>query len=247
MKLGLQGVTIVAASGDDGAQSTLDRYEQYKDCSAYSNIRLQVSWPASSPYVTGVGATMGIESGSKEVACQIDCVPAVGSLSCQIDPASYFVGAMNPVITSGGGYSKFAKPDYQDGHVKCEGRGVPDIALAGRRYSIVLGGNDNMFADGSSASTPVFAGMVSLVNARRKAAGKSTVGFINPAMYTAASSFNDITDGNNKCGECDRQTGVCPCCGGFEAGPGWDAVTGLGSIDFQKFETIFEPSLQQVF
>ncbi|KAI0323950.1 hypothetical protein GY45DRAFT_1375935 [Cubamyces sp. BRFM 1775] len=57
-------------------------------------------------------------------------------------------------------------------------------------------------------------------------AGKSPVGWINPALYasTFANIFNDITDGNN------------PGCGtqGFTASPGWDPVTGLGTMNFPR-------------
>jgi tripeptidyl-peptidase-1 len=47
MKLGLQGVTLVAASGDDGANSGYGNGYCFYD----------PKFPASSPYVTAVGAT----------------------------------------------------------------------------------------------------------------------------------------------------------------------------------------------
>ena len=74
------GVTILAASGDDGAPGS-------------SSCGYDLSFPASSPYVTAVGATMGIESVGAEVVCST----ATGS-----------------VITSGGGFSNvFSTPAYQ--------------------------------------------------------------------------------------------------------------------------------------
>ena len=65
---------------------------------------------------------------------------------------------------------------------------------------------------GTSAVAPLWAGLVALANA----ANGTTAGFINPKLYAAkeASTFRDITKGNN---------------GAFQAGPGWDACTGLGS------------------
>lgn len=71
---------------------------------------------------------------------------------------------------------------------------------------------------GTSASTPIFAGIVSRINEQRLNAGKNTIGFMNPALYTNPSMLNDITNGTN------------PGCGteGFAAVPGWDPVTGLG-------------------
>ena len=54
---------------------------------------------------------------------------------------------------------------------------------------------------GTSASTPVFAAMISLINAQRASVGKSSVGFINPTLYATQNRayFNDITSGNNLC------------------------------------------------
>merc|ERR1712137_1364869 len=149
---------------------------------------------------------------------------------------SYAGGA---AITSGGGYSGYnSKPAYQSEAVNGSKRGIPDVSLAGHAYQVIIGGQCSGL-DGTSASTPVFGGIISQVNARRTAAGKPTVGFINPAIYASPSAFNDITVGNNKCGTCDND-GTCKCCGGYEATSGWDAVTGLGSVDFEKFEALFE-------
>ena len=54
--------------------------------------------------------------------------------------------------------------------------------------------------DGTSASAPVMAAFVSLVNAQRKSKGMSTMGYINPFLYKYYASFtNDITSGDNKC------------------------------------------------
>jgi len=141
------------------------------------------------------------------------------------------------MITSGGGYSAYPKPAYQKDHVTKAGRGVPDVSLAGHSYEVFIGGQ-RALVDGTSASAPAFGGIVSQVNARRIAAGKPPLGFINQVIYASPSAFNDITSGDNKCGTC--QQGTCKCCGGYDAAVGWDAVTGLGSVDFGKFEALFE-------
>lgn len=73
--------------------------------------------------------------------------------------------------------------------------------------------------------------MVSLLNARRKAAGLATLGFLNPLLYANEDAFNDITVGDNKC----ASRGAA-CCGGYDATVGWDPVTGLGTPDFRKLE-----------
>jgi tripeptidyl-peptidase I len=95
------------------------------------------------------------------------------------------------------------------------------------RYSNVAANGDNIavFIDGqftisggTSASTPIFASLVNRINELRLNSGKSTVGFINPALYSHPEMLNDITNGTN------------PGCGtaGFSAARGWDPVTGSG-------------------
>jgi hypothetical protein len=93
-------------------------------------------------------------------------------------------------------------------------------------------------ASGTSASTPVIAGMISLINSERLAAGKPTLGFLNPAIYMFNGSFaNDIVDGANRCLQGGRSA---PCCReGFNAMPGWDPVSGFGSVDFKRLYDLF--------
>jgi hypothetical protein len=60
---------------------------------------------------------------------------------------------------------------------------------------------------------PLLAGLTALINQHRG----TPVGFLNPLLYGSlaeAGAFRDITDGNN---------------GVYQAGPGWDPCTGLGS------------------
>jgi tripeptidyl-peptidase-1 len=114
-------------------------------------------------------------------------------------------------ITSGGGFSKvFPTPDWQSADVAAflgqsknnfgpgfnnKGRAYPDISLLGHSYPVYEGGVGYLL-DGTSASAPVFAAMISLVNAARLAAGKSSVGFANPAIYALAKSN---PEGANSC------------------------------------------------
>src|SRR5208282_914737 len=94
------------------------------------------------------------------------------------------------------------------------GRGVPDVsgdADPNTGYQIRVDGQDTVIG-GTSAVAPLWAGLVAVANQQLG----TQVGFLQPVIYAAkaASAFNDITQGNN---------------GGFSAGPGWDACTGLGS------------------
>jgi len=200
------------------------------------------NFPASSPYVTTLGATQGVESGLPETVC-----------------SAYTGGG----ITSGGGFSAvFAKPAYQAsavsgyfGHLATSpaagfdtsGRGYPDVAVAGHSYEVIIGGKVQS-VDGTSCSSPAFAAMISLINAKRKTEGKMPLGFLNHMLYatSTAAAFNDITTGNNRCtangqtrewSKSGRNFGILPptcCCEGFDAAEGWDPVSGLGSVNFQK-------------
>merc|ERR1712187_1051152 len=139
--------------------------------------------------------------------------------SWQTDAISAYFSTVSPQPVSG--YST-------------SGRGYPDAAMAGHNYEVVIAGSVYSVS-GTSASSPVTAAMASLVNAKLKSNGGSSIGFINPTLYKAgSSSFNPITSGNNKC------TASSTCCSqGFYASPGWDPITGWGSVDYAKFESLF--------
>ncbi|RFU23989.1 hypothetical protein B7463_g12345, partial [Scytalidium lignicola] len=87
---------------------------------------------------------------------------------------------------------------------------------------------------GTSLSAPLWGAMLTLVNEKRIAAGKSTLGFINPTLYAHPEAFNDITIGNNDgCYSPDLST-----IWGFPAAKGWDPVSGLGSPNFPVLESV---------
>jgi subtilase family serine protease len=84
-------------------------------------------------------------------------------------------------------------------------------------------------ADGTSAASPFWAGIVALAD---QDAGHA-LGFINPAIYRIGRSpaysraFHDITTGSN------TVTFPAGTVTGYRAGPGWDPVTGWGTPDAQ--------------
>eukprot|EP00981_Chlorochromonas_danica_P014642 scaffold8452_cov185-Ochromonas_danica.AAC.24 len=234
-KLAAQGVTLIAASGDDGVSGWLTR-------GYYSRCAYNPMFPACSNYVTAVGGTQGPEEGSAEVTCQ-------ASVSNQV------------LITSGGGIST-TRPlqSWQSSEVSAyfktvstspysgydiSGRGYPDVSLLAHSYVIVVSGQYQV-VDGTSASAPAFAGMVSLVNSARVSKGLSKLGWLNPYLYRNASAFvRDITSGHNKCTalyESGNSYATTCCNQGFYAATGWDPVTGLGSIDFDSFYSFFANS-----
>jgi len=219
-QLAVVGVTIVAASGDDGAPGYSARNG--------NNCKYMPIFPASSPYVVAVGGTMGPETSTEEITCS----SATGS-----------------EITTGGGFSQLASSSlasYQTSAVASfvskkqseynkityvPGRGYPDVSIVANKYLIQVGTNA-FGVSGTSASAPVFAGYVSLVNAGRLAAGKSALGWLNPALYQLNSTvYRDITKGDNY----NTALASVRCPQGFSAVEGWDPVTGLGAVDYVEF------------
>ena len=110
------------------------------------------------------------------------------------------------------------------------GRGYPDVSLLSGKYTIVLNGQmQNSFGAGRQ-SAAVFAGMVTLMNSARLSKGMKRLGWINPALYHYSDRFvNDIIEGDN------YQASTK----GFFAVPGWDAASGLGSVNFTSMFNVF--------
>jgi len=165
------------------------------------------------------------------------------------------------LCAGGGGVSSlFPKPSYQTALTPADGqRDVPDLALNAAIYNpgylfcssdptdwsqgqqascnsgfLDAATSDPTAAGGTSFATPIFAGMLALINQQQ---GYTTgQGLINSTLYTLAadsttyaSAFHDITTGDNKC----DASGYCSSSGESEysAGTGYDQVTGLGSVD----------------
>lgn len=205
-QLGARGVSVLVASGDSGVGSS-------GTCVDASGAKaFAVSFPASCPWVTTVGGTTGT------------------------GPEGAWSG-------SGGGFSSlFGQPAYQSTKVNswltgdtthasvtqyfnASGRAYPDVAAQSTDFVIVVSGSTYL-VDGTSCATPTFASIVQLVNSDRIANGKSGLGFLNPWLYSNASSgLTDITKGSNS--GCPLISGA-----GFDAVSGWDPVTGLGTPVF---------------
>jgi subtilase family serine protease len=201
-------VTVVASSGDQGAVS---------DVHPWAAPVREVSLPASDPYVLGVGGTT------------LTAEPQTGSY---IGETAWNLS--RKAGASAGGFSGiFARPAYQDGVPGTEAtRGVPDVAgdadgRTGMALAVEAGGGsyDLRPANGTSASAPLWGGLV----ADAGQLARHDLSFVNPALYRIARShlygqaFHDVTTGNNTV----VWNGVTYT--GYQAGPGWDPVTGLGS------------------
>lgn len=159
--------------------------------------------------MTSVGATAGV---SPEAAADF----SAGGFSNYFGAPSYQTSAVKSYLSELGGTNS--------GKYNASGRGYPDVSAQGSGFEVVVDGSIEGL-DGTSCASPTFASVVSLLNDRLVAAGKSPLGFLNPFLYsTGASALNDITSGSN------------PGCNtnGFPAEKGWDPVTGLGTPDFNK-------------
>jgi subtilase family serine protease len=219
-------ITIFASSGDQGAS--------LPTCDGNSWVRA-VSFPASHPLVTGVGGT--------ELRAAKYCLTA---LSCDPTTQPAFGAYLGEIVwnefgseSSGGGYSVlFDKPSYQEDSVRGRQRGVPDVAYNAAVFHGVLtylnvpGIPSGFYLfGGTSAGSPQWAAIAAIAD--QKAEGR--LGFLNKALYNIAesdrryaSTFHDITSGNNSVTELDSSNSSVPI-QGFNAGPEWDPTTGLGS------------------
>jgi kumamolisin len=189
-----KGITICCASGDDGSS------DQVSDGA-------HVDFPASSPFVLGIGGTKLVASKNKIESETVWDEIRIGE------------GA------GGGGISAvFSKPAYQNSvDVPASantphsiGRGVPDVsAIADPESGVVVMHIDGQHLEsigGTSAAAPLWAALIARLNQGLGA----RCGFLNPILYTKGSKnvLRDITVGNN---------------GAYAAQKGWDACTGLGS------------------
>jgi uncharacterized protein (TIGR03437 family) len=238
----VQGISLIVASGDSGAAECDAPF-----VSPEATQGLAVSFPADIPEVTAVGGTEFNEGGgvywsntnSPTGESALSYIPEIAwNESPPLLPPSGFPSAL---AASGGGFSTFyPQPSWQAGPglVLTNFRAVPDVALSAAGhdpYSIFTGGQPGLDR-GTSAATPVFAGMIVLLNQYE---GSSGQGNINPNLYRLAQTniFHDITTGNNivQCvvGSPNCTTGSF----GYYAGIGYDPVTGLGSVDAYNLVT----------
>ncbi len=191
------------------------------------NVVLWPSWPASSPWVTAVGATrfVGQQVGNEEMASdQFGSGGGFSKMFSQSPDAEWQTEAVKKYTDN-----PPQDPTYPPaGSFPTTGRATPDVSALGEGYQVVTNGKVGAVG-GTSASAPAFAGMVALLNEARIQAGKKSLGFLNPFLYQNADAFTDVTKGTNAIG---RGTG--PIKYGFNCTAGWDPATGLGTPIFSK-------------
>jgi kumamolisin len=199
------GITVCAATGDHGT-AVLD--------AAHWDHKIHVSHPASDDLVLACGGTQ-IDAG-------VDVVWNNGKPFDANPPGS------GGWATGGGISGIFKVPSYQKDQKAAKvlvsiangkpGRGIPDIAMCATNYFSRVDGQEGAQA-GTSAVAPLMAGLVTRLN---QAKGKN-VGFLNPFLYSNAKEVvRDVTSGTNAIKDTIK---------GYDAGPGWDACSGLGTPD----------------
>lgn len=218
--LAAAGVSVLASSGDGGSNES----GGVGAGSYLADAPTDVSYPASDPNVTGVGGTTVGFTGKWSYSGEV----VWNQLSNSTSPSA-----------SGGGVSSyFAKPAWQAGGTLLAGetmRCVPDVSAIsdanltnvdiGPNYLPVNGtgigvityvGGAPSASSGTSLACPVWAAVAAIINQARAAAGLGNIGLLNPHLYPIAgtSAFNDITSGTN---------------GAYNAGPGYDLCSGIGS------------------
>ena len=192
---------------------------------------LYPSWPASSPWITAVGATRftGDKTGafvSEDAVGTEDHFGSGGGFSSMWTVADYQKDAVAKYFET---VDASTLPDPKIATYSKGGRATPDVSALGTGYTLIVHGQKQAGIGGTSASTPVFAGMISLINEARAKAGKSPLGFLNPFIYANTEAFMDVTTGSNKVGR-----GGATLAAGFECTTGWDPATGVGTPNFPK-------------
>ncbi|KAA1470886.1 subtilisin-like protein, partial [Dentipellis sp. KUC8613] len=200
-QLAARGVSVLVASGDAGVLGGEDPSMCH---------RFITEFPASCPYVTGVGGTIGQ---GPEVAWN----SSGGGFSVYFPAPSWQTASIASFMQS-------IPANYSTGRFNVSNRGYPDVS-ARMDFVEVLNGSLQTGV-GTSLSTPIVASVISLLNAELIAAGKSPLGFLNPFIYANQDAFTDIVSGSN------------PGCNsdGFTATKGWDPITGVGTPVYTKLK-----------
>jgi subtilase family serine protease len=262
-----QGMTIVAASGDDGAA----------DCDSgttetVATQGLAVDFPASSQYVTGIGGTTLQAEGAGQYFSSTNNSNGGSALS-YIPEVAWNDSFQN---ATGGGVSILVpKQSWQTGVGVPSGsfRDVPDIAFTASPnqdgllfctpsgtagVSTCVNGtfrnNDTETSlnvtGGTSAGPPMMSGVLALLVQETGA----RLGNINPNLYSLAAisqtAFHDVTSGNNNVAcqgdtpNCSSLTPTLNGSMGYSAGVGYDQTTGWGSLDVNNFVEQWSSDIQ---
>ena len=220
-QMAAQGQSFLTASGDGDAFTSGATSVNGVDNTSLANA------PSSCPYITAVGGTTLTTSGPGG-AWSSETVWNWG-----LQGGSYSG-------SSGGISSYYSLPGWQSGVASAANggssayRNIPDVALTADNVYVTYGNGANGAVGGTSCASPLWAGLTALINQQAVMAGRTNVGFLNPAIYTLGKSasftadFHDITTGNNFWSSSPSQfSGVA----GYDLCTGWGTPAGQGLIN----------------
>jgi pseudomonalisin len=213
----MQGQSLFASSGDNGDGCA------FVAATGVPSSFPGTNWPASGMYTTGVGGTSLISDADGNRVEEIGWVGSGGGDSETEDPG-FWTADSDP----------FYDQQYTQG-----GRAVPDISMDADPNATAA----EIYVDGSpegvggtSLSSPLALGSwARLQSAHHNKLGMAAIDFyalydkVNPALgdTTAVPGFTDIVGGNN---------------GGYTATPGYDEVTGIGTLDVAALNKVIAGS-----
>jgi subtilase family serine protease len=219
------GITIVVAAGDSGSSSCAHGVSA-SQLTSFDEQR-SASWPATSPWVLAVGGT------------NLTLTPANAIESSGVWNDAEYPAPYEQAAAGGGGVSTLEKRPWWQPAIPSQStyRMVPDVAAfadPSPGYAIICShevqgcgsspGQSISFVGGTSAATPLVAGMIALWDQQAKQSGLPNPGFVPPLLYSIdqhdPGAFLDITTGGN------AVFGGVSCC---TATPGYDLASGLGS------------------
>jgi subtilase family serine protease len=215
------GITFVAATGDQGSA----------DCDGprgHPLHMLAVNFPASSPFVTGVGGTNFTLNSFNHITAQL----------------VWNDSSFQPGSAGGGGLSQlFGRPNYQNGTISAKHRSTPDVSMLADivpGYAIFCSASTDCSSahpwesvGGTSAATPLLAGGMALIDQSLLAHNKKDLGLVNPLLYKLGHSslarqvFSDVLRYGNDIGTFignRRPLGCCKAHRGFDFASGWGSV-----------------------
>lgn len=253
-KMALRGLTSVGGSGDAGytnvGEAGNDISDTDPDCSVARPF-----YPSNSAYVVSVSATYFTPRSTpfcEDVPSGLPACTLPAEAPCSYKRIAHY--------TTGGGFStirprQWWQKDVVEKYVSdvlpntpltppsdqfdASGRGYPDVSAIGLNYMCVVGSKVSPIG-GTSLAGPMVAAIIGLLNSIQLDAGQPPLGAPHAWLYNLYGSnpeaFNDVVVGDNADGVRQGAGSSYPstCPNGFVAAPGWDAATGLGSLDFAQ-------------
>ncbi len=221
-----EGISVFVAAGDSGAAGCQAANSTTGSASAVNGL-------CTSPYATCVGGTEFNEGANAADFWSAANSSALGSAHSYIPEQVWNESALDGgtgLWASGGGASTvYKQPAWQQGIRGTEAAGgmraVPDVSLSAADHDgyLMIENGSHWIMSGTSVATPLFAGVIALVNQKEGASGQ---GNVNARLYALASAtpnpFHPTPTGNN----------TVPGVEGFTAnGSTYNLATGLGSVD----------------